>query len=108
MTCKSATFPAGGLARLRWVKLKLTVRPPPQKGAQIPNRRVLKRPFEQVARFRLARPPRRFLYVAVRIESDRGYSTSNRAEGVDRINAATRPKGRGGGGVCPSFPFGGG
>jgi hypothetical protein len=30
--------------------------------------------------------------------------TPHGAEGVDRINAATRPKGRGGGGACSGHP----
>jgi hypothetical protein len=46
------------------------------------------------------------LTVGVRRDPDRGFTTPREAEGVDRINAATRPQGRGGGGVCSGCPSG--
>lgn len=44
----------------------------------------------------------------VQRDLDRGMRTPREADGVDRINAATRPKGRGGGGACSGRPLGGG
>ncbi len=56
--------------------------------------------------FVLARSACDLFTPTVRRDPDRGFETPRETEGVDRINVATRPKGRGGGGACSGYPSG--